>query len=188
MINKRKVVVINGQAFDSSIKHFHLNSDLSDMDELKKLSDFECLVSANFAGTNLNDIGLNHVSDVADIEGLNLQWTKISDRGVGSLAALPRLVSLRLKDNDQLTNECIAHLCKLSNLNELQIHGTSINHDGLQALPQLKNLRDLCIESENCSNSFEIANALSLRMPRCRILVKGQGEFFNGRFIGKWRN
>ncbi len=184
--NETKIVVLNGKSFDRTMTHFGLDADLGDMDELKKLAEFNNLISASFAGTNLDDIGLDHVCKVTSIEDLNLQWTDISDEGLRSLAKLPRLATLRLKENDQLTNACTPHLRKLANLTDLQIHGTSIDQRGLQELICLKNLRDLCIEPENCGNVFEAANALSLLMPACTILVKGRGQFHNGMFTGKW--
>ncbi|MFB9240607.1 hypothetical protein IV454_25580 [Massilia antarctica] len=185
MKNSGNIVAIHGHPFDTSIKHFSLNSDI-DMDELKKLAEFWQLESASFAGRNLDDIGLRHVCNVASIEDLNLQWTEISDQGLRCLAKLPRLASLRLKENDQLTNECVEHLTKLDNLVDLQIHGTSIDQQGLKQLGCMKNLKRLCIDSDNCGESIETVKALSLQIPDCAILVKGHGEFCEGQFDGKW--
>lgn len=187
--NPNKTVVLDGHPFDTSIKHLSLNSKNfanGSMDELKKLAEFESLTSACFAGTELDDIGLGHICQVVDLEDLNLQWTEISDHGLSSLAKLPRLSTLRLKENDQLTNECVAHLIKLENLADLQIHGTSIDQQGLKELVGLKNLRNLLIDSDNCGSSLEMTKELSLQMPDCVILVKGCGEFKNGKFEGKW--
>lgn len=189
MKTSNKTVILNGRSFDASIKHLALDPGIianGNMDELRKLAEFESLTSATFAGTDLDDIGLSYVCNVIDIEDLNLQWTEISDQGLGTLARLPRLACLRLKENDQLTNECIGHLTKLDKLTDLQIHGTSIDQQGLKELARLKNLRYLFIDSDNCGNSLEMTIALSLQMPDCEIGVKGRGTFINGEFDGRW--
>ena len=95
------------------------------MDDLKKLAVCPKLKSANFCGTDLDDVGLEHVSHVATLESLDLQDTKITNDGLAHLARLPRSRYLRLKENRQLTNQCVSHLLRLENLTDLQIHENS---------------------------------------------------------------
>ncbi|UOD29443.1 hypothetical protein INH39_29240 [Massilia violaceinigra] len=182
------MINIDGAWFDRSIRHFTFagSRDIARMAELGKLCELSHLRSACFSGSNLDDAGLAHLAKAKSIEDLNLQWTEISDQGLAHLATLPRLTSLRLKENDQLTNDCIVHLLKLNNLVDLQIHGTSIDQSGLDRLAPMTQLAHICITLDGDNFSRLALLALSRRMPWCSILVKGNGEFCDGGFEGKW--
>ena len=184
-----QVIRIGEESFSSSIEHFSFSLDHRDiehMDDLKNLRLFPRLTSASFCATNLDDVGLEHVSRVPTLENLDLQYTRITDDGLACLQRLPRLACLRLKENAQLTNTCIPHLLRLDALAELQIHETSIDHHGLAKLEAMKNLRHIVLDVREGNYSFDMLLALSSRMPACTILAKGDGEFFQGRFDGVW--
>jgi hypothetical protein len=183
-----QVIYIDGQPFDPSIEHFSfpLYHKIQRMEELQKLPLFLNLKSANFCDTNLDDIGLQYVSRVATLENLDLQDTKISNDGLAHLARLPRLAYLRLKEKNQLTNQCVPFLVRLESLTELQIHETAIDHQGLEAITGMKNLRNICVDVRNNNYTFDNLLALSARMPDCTILAKGHGNFFQGQFNGTW--
>jgi len=181
-------VAVNGERFLASIDHFALsNCHIEDTGELANLRLFPNLRSACFAGTNLDEIGLAHVVRATSLENLNLQDTQISDAGLAHLARLPRLQYLRLKGNPQLTNACVPHLARLLALVDLQIHETSINETGLRQLASLVHLRDICVYVWQGNYSFAGLLELSARMPSCRILAKGNGEFLGGSFDGTWQ-
>ncbi len=183
-----RVIDIDGESFDPEIEHFafSLYHRIANMDELAKLRSLTRLVSASFMATGLDDRGLSHVADVPTIENLNLQDTAITNDGLAHLRRLPRLQYLRLKDNPQLTNACIRHLLPLSALVDLGIHETSIDQRGVDRLTGLTSLRDLCIYVRDGNYRFDALLALSSRMPWCRILAKGRGEFYDGAFVGTW--
>jgi hypothetical protein len=182
------LIYVDGQAFDESSEHFSFDywHKISDMKELAKLRAFTNLKAASFSGSNLDDVGLTYVSDVATIENLNLQDTKISNEGLRVLERLPNLKYLRLKENMQLSNECIPHLLKLKQLIDLGIHETSIDQYGLKQLAVMDTLTDICVDVWKDNYSFDMLLDLSARMPGCRILAKGRGEFFQGEFEGTW--
>jgi len=181
------IITLNGEPFDSGIDHFALsNCHIDDMAELAQLRRFGDLRSASFAGTNLDDAGLSHVVGATKLEDLNLQDTQISDAGLAYLQRLPSLQYLRLKGNPQLTNACVCHLAQLVGLVDLQIHETSIDEAGLRELAGLPQLRDICVYVWDGNYSFAGLIELSARMPTCRILAKGHGEFLNGSFDGSW--
>jgi hypothetical protein len=183
-----RAVRINQRMFDSSIEHISFVFEhIENMDELKQLRLFPALTSASFSGTNLDDVGLEHVSQVSSLENLNLQNTSISNDGLACLERLPRLQHLRLKENTQLTNACVPRLLRLERLVDLQIHGTSIDEHGLSQIEGMRNLRDICLDVWNNNYSFDGLLALSARMPACTILAKGQGVFVQGRFEGTWK-
>ena len=183
-----QVVHINREAFDRSIRHFWLSSShIENMAELEKLRSFPALQSASFSGTNLDDAGLELVSRVETLENLDLQETQITNDGLVCLENLPRLQYLRLKGNTQLDNGCVSRLLRLVGLVDLGIHETAIDENGLRALVPMTNLRDICLDVWNGNYSFEALIEVSTRMPACRILAKGHGEFFQGKFDGSWK-
>jgi len=181
------IIRVGEESFDSSIDHISFASPhIENMDELKQLRLFAKLRSASFSGTNLDDVGLEHVSHVPTLENLNLQETRITNVGLGCLHRLPSLQCLRLKDNLQLNNACIPQLLRLGTLVELQIHETSIDQHGLKELERMKSLRSICLSVCAENYPFDMLLALSTRMPACTILAKGHGDFFQGNFDGIW--
>ena len=141
---------------------------------------------ASFSCSDLDDEGLSTVSDYIEIENLNLQETEITNNGIKYLKKLKYLNILRLKGNPQLTNECIPYLTDLENLQELQIHETSIDQDGLEKLVVLEHLENIVLEVWENNFTYEGLLKFSIAMPNCTILAKGDGEFHNGKFNGKW--
>lgn len=182
------MISIDGQLFDPSSEHFSfaLYHQIGDVGELAKLRGFTNLKSASFCGSGLDDVGLRYVSDVPTIENLNLQDNRISNEGLCVLERLPKLKYLRLKENAQLSNECIPHLLKLKQLMDLQIHETSIDQFGLNQLAVMGTLTDICLDVWGDNYSFAGLLDLSTRMLQCRILAKGRGEFWQGEFSGTW--
>jgi hypothetical protein len=182
------LILIDGQLFDPSSTHFAfpLYHRIGDMRELAKLRQFTNLTSANFCGSGLDDRGLHVVAGVTTIAHLNLQDTCITNQGLRVLAHLPRLTSLRLKENAQISNACLPYLLTLTQLEDLQIHETAINQDGLDQLTVMASLRDICISVYRGNYSFDRLLALSTRMPQCAILAKGHGTFLQGVFSGSW--
>jgi len=181
-------VTINGKPYDAAIAHFSCGTiQIDDMRELAKLQLFRNLRSACFAGSNLDDAGLTHLTQVATLENLNLQETEISEAGLALLARLPKLQYLRLKGNDQLTNACVCHLARLTQLVDLAVQETSIDEDGLEALVGHACLENICVDPLFAKYTFDGLRALSRRMPGCAILAKGHGEFLDGSFDGEWR-
>ena len=179
---------VDGCLFEASIDYlsFGFSYQFKDVTELKKLSQFPNLKQVSLATSNLDDVGLAHVCHAATIEYLDLQDTEISDAGLKHLLKLPNLKTLRLKDNLQLTNECVTHLSRLTAMLGLQFHETSINQDGLRALTRMSQLQDICLSVDEGNYSFEALIEISRQMPNCAILAKGNGEFLNGQFDGCW--
>jgi hypothetical protein len=182
------LISIDGQLFDSSSEYisFDFYHQIGDMRELTKLRGFTNLKSANFCGSGLDDVGLRYVSDVPTIENLDLQDTRITNEGLSVLERLPNLKVLRLKENEQLSNECIPHLLKLKQLMNLQIHETSIDQFGLNQLAVMSTLTDICLYVEGDNYSFDGLLNLSNWLPLCTILAKSRGEFWQGEFTGRW--
>lgn len=188
-------IKIGSHYYDLNLKHFCFEREesLGYIDDLQLLSQFPNLTSASFSCSNLNDEGLAHISDCYKIEYLDVQDTEITNEGIKHLKNLNNLQYLRLKENSQLTNDCIPDLAALDFLSNLQIHETSINEEGLKKFVALKNLElycfleNICIDVWNNNYTFEGLLDISKKIPDCAILAKGNGEFLNGTFNGKWR-
>jgi hypothetical protein len=181
-------VSIDGQLFDCDTRHFSFsaNHQIREVTELSKLAMLSRLESASFVGSGLDDHGLKLVVKSSAIDNLNLQQTRVSNEGLASLAQLKRLRFLRLKENFQISNECIPHILSLHALVDLQIHETSIDQHGLRKLVPLCNLRDICLDVTHSNYSFASLLEISGLMPKCTILAKGRGDFCNGSFEGTW--
>lgn len=179
---------IDGDCVDPYAVHFKFCgwNHIWRMDDLRKLALLPNLRSASFCGTNLDDVGLEHVSHAATLEILDLQDTKISNCGLAHLARLPRLRSLRLNRNRQLTNQCVPHLLRLTSLTDLQIHETAIDQCGLANFEGMTSLRNICVDVRDNKYTFDGLLTLSARMTECTIRANGRGEFSQGQFHGQW--
>ena len=176
--------------YDMESEHFLLKygESVSDINELFNLRKFTNLKSASFSNSDLNDEGLSFLSTLIQIENLNLQSTQITNNGTKYLKKFENLKYLRLKDNPQLTNDCIYNLIAMKNLQELQIQETLINQEGLKKIVEMKNIKNIIIDVWNNNFTYEGLLELSASNPNCSILAKGDGEFYNGKFKGKWKN
>ncbi len=150
--------------------------DLSDRefengDELAELLRLNRLQYADFAYSDLDDDGLAVIGRIGSLEGLDLQCTRITDGGLRHLREMPSLTALRLKENRQLTNACVEHLLEIRTLANLQIHWTSIDHDGLRGLASLPNLEFLCLRVEDDNFSAKDLDEFRRRKPDCQLVA-----------------
>ena len=151
-----------------------------DMQELRRLRELPELSSLSLCDIPLDDVGLGYICDCPGLDKLALQNTALSNEGLRELGRLPKLAHLRLKDNRQLDDRCAPHLAALGELVDLQLHETSIGREGLALLVGLSELRDLLVSLDEARLTRDDLLALSARMPRCSILVKGVGSFEAG--------
>lgn len=184
------LIKIGKNFYDLESEHFTLKLDntFKDVEQLFILRQFTQLSSANFSGSDLNDDGLFILSNFLELDNLNLQDTQITNEGTKYLKKLKNLKYLRLKENPQLTNECISNLIEIESLKDLQIHETSINQNGLKKVTVMKGLQDITLDVFEDNYTFEELLQLSIEIPNCNILAKGDGIFFNGNFEGEWRH
>lgn len=150
-------IKIGNHYYDINSEHFCLKwgETLSNFNELSYLNQFPNLRSATFTNTNLNDKGLALVSNCSKIDNLNLQGTEITNEGIQYLQNLYTLRYLRLKDNLQLTDECVPYLIGLENLENIEIQETSITENSLKKLTALKYIEKLIIYVQDNNYTFE---------------------------------
>lgn len=71
-----------------------------------------------------------------EIEELDLSGTGVTDAGLKTLAAFPRLRRLVL-DNTSITNAGLKHLLRHSHLNHLSLSGTQVTDEGLATVGEM---------------------------------------------------
>jgi hypothetical protein len=175
--------IVLGRAVDLSTEHFYPGYvEAFDVEELRRLRALPRLSTVSFCDFPLDDVGLRYLCEIETLDNLALQGVQISNEGLAQLARLPRLRVLRLKDNRQLTDACCPHLAALRELVNLQLHETSITRVGLAQLVVLTKLEDLIVAIDEDNFDLEFLRELSVKMPGCRILAKGKGQFLAGKF------
>ena len=138
-------IKVGRQFYNINIEHFSLEygDSVKNVKTLENLIYFSNLKSASFNSSDLNNEGLAFLSNLSQLENLNLQETNISDEGIKNLIKLKNLKYLRLKENAQLTDDCVQYLIGIEALEDLQIQETSITQKGLDQLTALKNLKNI---------------------------------------------
>jgi serine/threonine protein kinase len=93
-------------------------------------------------------------------------------RGLKSLAGIPSLRSLSLRDCKQLSDAGLAHLKPLISLRSLSLRGCEqLTDAGLEPLKSLTNLRALTLAGARHLTPSALAD-LRAALPKCRIQVK----------------
>jgi uncharacterized membrane protein/YHS domain-containing protein len=99
--------------------------------------------NASIAGPGFGDAELARLSALGpNLRWLDLAGTKITDAGLGSLAAMPNLTRLHL-ERTAITDAGLARLGTLTELEYLNLYGTAITDAGLASLQSLPRLRHL---------------------------------------------
>lgn len=177
-------VNILGHDYDKNIDALLLDT-ISNSNELVSLKKFPNLKYIGLYNSNIDDQGLKYLSASVTIDNVNLQGTAITDKGIAYLSNLTQLKYLRLKECDQITNNCITHINSMIHLEDLQIQETNIDQQGLQHLA-LANLRFICLDIWEGNYTYNFLTQFSKRFPDCEILAKGKGSFQSGQFDGIW--
>jgi hypothetical protein len=124
------------------------------------------IVRVNLSGTAASDEDLRHLEGLVNLEGLalagtevsgvarlrglaklaylNLDRTRLTDRGLAPVAELPGLRSLYV-GSDRLSDAGLAHLASLTGLRSLFLRGSRITDRGLAHLRRLGKLEALVL-------------------------------------------
>lgn len=86
-----------------------------------------------------NDAGLKVLTELRDLQILDLTDSQVTDAGLSYLEALPHLERLRL-DGTQISDAGLEHLKKMPQLREVYLYATQVTERGVadlrKALPQ----------------------------------------------------
>ena len=150
------------------------------IDGLKGLPLLTNLRHLNAAGCYLVDHDLVTIGQVKSLELLDLDLTNITDDGLQHLSSLTNLGELRLKDNPQLTDDCVDYLINLENLKLIHIANTSITINGLKKMVSHLDLETIIIDSDFNNNIDELLR-ITEKYPKLTIIFKGRGDISNGK-------
>lgn len=100
------------------------------------------------------------------IRWLNLNYTRIGDRGLARLSTMPNLAHLFI-DGTRITDRGLAHLAQIPTLEKITLVGTSVSDAGLAHLDNLKSLRSLHLQGTAVTDAG-IAQ-LKQALPHCEI-------------------
>lgn len=129
----------------------------------------------SFNSTEVDDEDLGYlVSRIKVIEIMDLKLTQISNAGIKEIAKIHGLKELNLKDNYPISNDCIADLNKLTDLEILHVRATSINIDGVLQLTALPNLKQLFFSEADVDSISEKMLQLKSIMPNCEFIIEGK--------------
>ena len=168
-------------ALDATYLHIDFFRDKG-IDELQKLTALKLLEHLNAASADLNDDHLEIIGQLVSLELLDLDLTELSDQSLRFIEPLQNLRELRLKDNPQLTDECIPSLIQLTSLKQVHIENTGITWKGLKQLVSEVDLESVILGSEFNDFEDELLTISSLR-PEMEILFKGMGMIRNGNWL-----
>jgi endonuclease YncB( thermonuclease family) len=115
--------------------------------DLALLESFPRLHSVAFPSNPITDAGLEHLHKLADLEEVNLNWSKVTPAGVLRLIkGRKKLRRLELSGVD-LRDEHLQALKDLTALETLNLRSTLITDQGVAQLASLTNLRNLNIST-----------------------------------------
>jgi hypothetical protein len=124
--------------------HYHHVTDkgisyLSGLCELREL---------NISSNHVTDVGIANLKTLNSLEVLDISDTGITDAGLRTLTGLMRVRSLRVSPNESIggrtiTDEGVASLSQLSNLEALYVDNVRLSKTSLSELRKLTRLRTL---------------------------------------------
>jgi hypothetical protein len=117
------------------------------------LKEFPALKYLELGRTNIGNRGLANCKQWSDtLDGLQLDYTKISDADLAHLVCLKVLKRLDLS-NTSITDAGLVHIKKLNSLENLNLDNTYITDDGLMLLKDLPNLQKINIMETSVTNA-----------------------------------
>lgn len=137
-------------------------------ENLKPLAQTFSLRSLELSG-RVSGKHLTHLSDFPDLERLILAGAGVDGVSLSNLQDLQNLKNLDLTEAKLVDDAGMVYVGKLSKLDELSIHGTSVTDDGLRHLESLPNL-ELIRTNHSKVTSVGLAR-LKRALPQCTIRI-----------------
>jgi uncharacterized membrane protein len=124
-------------------------------------------VHATSAAARIDDEAVAALAGLApQIAWLDLGATRVSDRGLETVARLPHLTRVELQ-RTEVGDAGLAHLGKLEHLEHLNLYGTRVTDAGLSHLSGLKRLRSLHVWQTAVTDAG--VERLSASLPRLTV-------------------
>ncbi|GAX26539.1 F-box and leucine-rich repeat protein 14 [Fistulifera solaris] len=129
------------------------------------LQNIKQLVQLDLFSGHVTDRGCQYLSHLTSLESLALCGGGIGDIGCEYLSRLIRLQHLNLSENEDITDQGIAHFKSLSQLRSLNISQTSVT--SVMPLASLKQLQSLSVYG--CRGMADL-HSLETKLPKLRCL------------------
>jgi len=127
----------------------------------------------------LNNEGLAYfLTDIKGINMLDLNETEITNDAIAILTKLEYVNELRLKGCEEINNDCIPDLNKLTSLKFLHLKDTSITIDGILQLKDLTDLTTLLFSVDDTAVIKDKMVLLQEMLPNCDFVINGRPYLF----------
>lgn len=113
------------------------------------------------------DAGLEHLSDLPQLETLDLQFGQVTDAGLEQLSGLKHLRELNLNGTTPVTDAGLRHVRELTQLRALLLAGTAVTDAGLEEVEELPQLR--YVDVRNTGVTYAGVKKLQQALPNCKI-------------------
>lgn len=121
---------------------------------------------------DLNDDGLAYfLTDIKGINMLDLNETEITNDSIELLSNFEYVNELRLKGCNEIDDDCIPDLNKITSLQFLHIKDTAITIDGILQLNGLTNLRQLLFSVDDTAVIKDKMLLLHKILPNCNCTI-----------------
>ncbi len=106
--------------------------------------------------------GLRHLSDLRNLEVLELSYTNVDDDSLKHLSDLSVLRTLSLQKT-RITDAGLAHLARLPALHTLDLRQTSVTPEGIEALADFPSLRRVVLHYNDQYEEIQAARRLRIQ-------------------------
>ena len=148
-----------------------LLAHLKHFSHLKQLD----LSGSLYSPSERDGTGVEHIAHLANIETVDLNFTAISDAGLGLIKLFQELRKLHLRGCEHITDDAIIHLSEITHLQNL-ILPYQIGDQGLAHLKGLREMQDLVLSSTQITDAGlvhvqEMAELHTLQLNGCENLT-----------------
>lgn len=127
------------------------------------------IVKVNLRGTAIDDEGLELLTQLQNLTGLDLKKCRnVTNDGLKHLAGIRRLAGLDLSFTG-IGDSGIEQLGESAELHTLSLWETNVTSDGLRHLYRLRNLKNMYLPRRTSQVSVESVQALQRNLPNCKV-------------------
>ena len=123
----------------TNLEYFGLPYNCSD-EHLKAIGCMKKLKYLNASGTRIKGTGLKYLSDLPDLQTLDIRRNQLAKGALSGLKEHKSLATLLLSDSS-IKNEDLKDIADSNTLKYITLHNTGITDEGLLILSQIENLK-----------------------------------------------
>lgn len=149
-----------------NLKYLHLSGPLTDAG-LSFLTELRELEFLNLPRTHVTGPGLCFARELPRLHSASLASSACNDDGLRVIATLQQLTYLNLSGT-RITDQGLPHLAKLKYLEELNLADTAVEDAGIEALSNLKSLQQLDLSQTKVTSAG--LTRLAEALPSCCVI------------------